>query len=57
MAKHSPQIQLVNARVALDNARNACPHWDFESDGGADECCYRVAEAQREYRRAKRNAS
>lgn len=46
------------ARNALRAAREACPHWDYESDGDGDasECCYVVDEARREYRRVKRRA-
>lgn len=51
--KHSPQITLSNARRELEAAREACPHWDFESDGDHAECCYRVDDA----RRAVRNAA
>jgi len=31
----------------LELAREACPHWDNESDGCAAECCYRVDDARR----------
>lgn len=52
--KHSPQIALAAARRELDAAREACPHWDFESetDGCHAECCYRVDAAKRAVRAA-----
>ena len=51
--RHSPQIELAAARDALLTARDECPHWDAESDGDSHECCYRVDDARRRYRKAK----
>jgi len=51
--KHTPQIRLQNARLALDIARERCPHWDYESEE-AHECCYVVDDARRELRLAKK---
>ena len=53
--KHSPLIRLQAARRDLDAARELCMHWDFEDDGAAGcECCYRVDDAKRELRAAKK---
>jgi hypothetical protein len=54
--KHSPIIALVNARRELDAARDACPHWDYESEDEHAECCYRVADARRAVRKASKAA-
>ena len=53
--KHTPQIALAAARRELDNAREACPHWDYEGTGAEStytECCYRVDDAKRAVRKA-----
>lgn len=55
--RHSPQIALATARRELDAAREACPHWDFESDGCHAECCYRVDDAKRALFAAKQKAA
>jgi hypothetical protein len=52
--KHTPIIELANARRALESAREECPHWDFESDGDGHECCYRVDDAKRRFRLARK---
>lgn len=45
----TPAIRLQNARVCLDSALEACPHWDLECDGTTDhDCCHRVDEARKE---------
>jgi hypothetical protein len=51
--KHTPQIAQTAARTEIDAARDACPHWDGESDGAGHECCYRVDEAKRAYKRMR----
>lgn len=54
--KHSPQIELTNARLALGIAKTACPHWScegFDADERHD-CCYDVDDAQRRVKAAKR---
>lgn len=52
--KHTPTIELDAARRELSAAIEACPHWDFESEGDAhEECCYRVDDAKCRYRAAK----
>lgn len=53
MSKHTAQIRLINARNAYHAASEACPHWDYEGDGTADECCYSLADAKRELRLAQ----
>lgn len=45
--KHTPIIALAAARRDLDAAMEACPHWDYESEGCNFECCYRVDDARR----------
>jgi hypothetical protein len=55
--KHTPQIALAAARRDLEAAREACPHWDFESDGCHSECCYRVDDAKRALRKARAAAA
>jgi hypothetical protein len=55
--KHSPQIALAVARRELDAAREACPHWDLESDGCHADCCYRVDDARRAVRKARAAAA
>ncbi len=52
--KHSPQIALAAAHRELDTARDACPHWDLECDGAHSECCYRVDDAKRALKTAKK---
>jgi nitrite reductase/ring-hydroxylating ferredoxin subunit len=53
--RHSPQIELATARNELLAARDECPHWGFESESEeTHECCYRVDDARRRYRTAKR---
>lgn len=59
--KHSPQIELANARLALGIAQTACPHWDF-NDQSFDcielhDCCYTLDECRRRVKVAKRAAS
>ena len=40
--------QLANARADLRHAQQACPHWDYESDGDAGhECCIALDAAER----------
>lgn len=36
--KHSPLIKLHAARRARDAHSEVCTSWDYESDGGCDEC-------------------
>ena len=55
--KHSPQIALAAAHRELDAAREACPHWDCETDGCHAECCYRVDDAKHALRRARKAAA
>jgi hypothetical protein len=55
--KHTPQIALAAARRDLEAAREACPHWDYESDGSHGECCYRVDETRRAARAASKAAA
>jgi hypothetical protein len=55
--KHSPQIALAAATRELDAAREACPHWDCETDAEADGCCYRVDDAKHALRRARKAAA
>ena len=45
------------ARLELDMAREACPHWDYESDGTHAECCDRVDAAKRILRIEARKAA
>lgn len=52
--KHSPTIRVHAAQVELTRARDACPHWDYESGEGYAECCYRVDDAKRELRNARK---
>jgi hypothetical protein len=52
--KHTPIIRLQAARYAYSLAQEACAHWDMESEGGNHECCYRMDDAKRELRLAKR---
>ena len=52
--KHSPQIALINARRELEFAREACPHWDCETDGAHSDCCYRVDDAKHAVRAARK---
>jgi hypothetical protein len=49
--------RLINAKLRLQRAREACPHWDQESDGEGHECCYDVDDASRALRRAKQTAA
>lgn len=55
--KHTPLIRLQAARGEYRLAQEACPHWGY-LDGSDDphECCYRVMDAARELRAAKRAA-
>jgi len=53
MSKHTPIIELSAALRELEAAREACPHWDCESDGAGHECCYRVDDAKRRVRKAR----
>jgi len=54
--------RLINAKLRLQRAREACPHWDQESDGGTDcdmntrDCCIEVYEARAALWRAKQSA-
>lgn len=52
--KHTPIIALANAKRDLSAAMEACPHWDYESDGNGNhsECCYRVDDARRAVKKA-----
>lgn len=52
--KHSPQIELTAAKRALADTRDACPHWDCESEGEGYDCCYAVDDAKRRVQRALR---
>lgn len=52
--KHSPIIRLQAARTAYSLAQETCPHWDMESDGSGNECCYRLDEARIEVKLAKK---
>lgn len=56
MGKLSPKLALANAYHELRRAREECPHWDMESDGGHSECCYRVDDARRAVRRLVKEA-
>ena len=33
--RHTPQIELIDARREFHLAEQACPHWDYEGDGQA----------------------
>jgi hypothetical protein len=53
--RRSPEIRLAAAYAELDDALDACPHWDWESDGAGEAgcaCCYRVEDATRAVRAA-----
>lgn len=54
MTKHTPLIRLQAAQRDLALAREACPHWDMESEGLDWACCYRIDEARRELRLARK---
>lgn len=58
-AKHTPIIELGNARRARELAEHACPHWDQEGgpyDGpdGPHDCCWDLLEARDRVRRARK---
>lgn len=58
--KHSPQIRLINARVAYDRASEQCAHWDIDGTFDANnlhECCYALDEARAAYRKARKAAA
>lgn len=51
-------FRFLNARTALLRAREACPHWDYESDpSAAHECCLALDAAMLEARKAKKAAA
>lgn len=49
-------IRTMHAQRRLDNARNDCPHWDYETDGEGHACCDNVKTARREWKLAIRAA-
>lgn len=53
ITKHSPQINLAAIRLELSAAQEACPHWDWESDGDGYDCCYRLRAAGNAVRNAE----
>lgn len=54
MTRHSPQIRLTAARVALRIAREECAHWDFESEPEPGrKCCNALLDALHEVRLAR----
>ena len=56
--KHTPTIRLSAAKRAYVQAQEACPHWDYESDGdGAHDCCEALRAAQDELRLARKVVS
>lgn len=54
MSKHTPLIRLDAARRAYNAAQEACPHWDYESDGSGHDCCVALEKTQRELSAARR---
>ena len=48
--------KLQTARLRLQRAQEACPHWDYESDGCGHPCCDELADAERAVIRAKSDA-
>ena len=59
MSKRSIDTRLTQARNALALAREACPHWDNESepDPHAHECCAALDSARASVRAVKRETS
>ena len=55
--------RLINAKLRLQRAREACAHWDQLEDGGPDcdgnmrDCCLEVEDAKRVLRLAKQSAA
>jgi len=54
--------RLINAKLRLQRAREACAHWDQFEDGSPDcdgnmrDCCYDVDDAKQALRNAKHQA-
>jgi hypothetical protein len=51
---HGLQTLTNSARNRLDLAREACAHWDYESDGEGHPCCKAVQVALEAYRDARK---
>lgn len=45
---------LSAAKQRLRRAEEACPHWDYESDGEGHDCCNALAAAEREVRQIRK---
>lgn len=53
----TPESRLQKARDRVSRAWEACPHWDYESDGepsAGHECCREIRAARAEVRAARK---
>lgn len=56
--RHTPMIRLQAAQSAYRTAVELCPHWDYMSwQGDGHDCCYQVADTEREVRLARKAVS
>lgn len=53
-APQSALLAVRNAELRLQQAQEACPHWDFENDGIGHACCEELEDAERAHADALR---
>lgn len=51
---HTPLIRLQAAKRNYEFAAEACPHWDYETEGAEHDCCIALIDAHLELKLARR---